>query len=99
MMMKKVLLVGLVLALVLSVVPAMAETNSASNSSTPVAFQAMSNLSTVMPMTNPQLAAVEGADINVNVQIAVPIGINVCAGVAPRCFQFNFSFISQRIVQ
>jgi type II secretory pathway component PulF len=94
--MKKILLVGLVLALMLSVVPAMAETNSATNDSAPVAFQAMSNLSTVMPMTDIQLAAVEGAAV-ANIQIVINPQINVCAGVFPRCFQFNFSFISQRI--
>lgn len=52
--MKKVIMVVLALSLVLSVIPVMAE------SQTPGALQAMSNLSTVVPMTDQQLAAVAG---------------------------------------
>jgi hypothetical protein len=94
--MKKVILVGLVLALALSVVPAMADNNSAANDNAPVAFQAMSNLSTVMPMTDTQLAAVEGTAVNV--QVAVVPQINVCAGVNPSCFvQLNVAVVIQKI--
>lgn len=53
--MKKVIMAVLALSLMLSVIPAMAETTS----QTP-ALQAMSNLSTVVPMTDQQLASVEG---------------------------------------
>lgn len=99
--MKKVILVGLMLALVCSVVPAMAETSSTAHVGAPVAFQAMSNLSTVMPMTDTQLAAVEGAaidigPINIGVQIAVNPQLNVCAGINLGCLQINFSFIAQQ---
>lgn len=93
--MKKVILVGLVLALVLSVVPSMAETNSIANDNTPVTFQAMSHLSTVMPMTDTQLASVEGAAINIGLNIAVPVQINVCV-LSPGCRLFNISNIFQR---
>jgi hypothetical protein len=54
--MKKAIMVVLALSLMLSVVPVMAETSSQAP-----ALQAMSNLSTVVPMTDQQLAAVEGA--------------------------------------
>jgi hypothetical protein len=53
--MKKAIMVVLALSLVLSVVPVMAET-----SSQVPALQAMSNLSTAVPMTDQQLAAIEG---------------------------------------
>jgi hypothetical protein len=56
--MKKVIMVVLALSLVLSVIPVMAETSSQAP-----ALQAMSNLSTVVPMTDQQLAAVEGTFI------------------------------------
>jgi len=92
--MKKVILVGLMLALVLSVVPAMAETNGTANDNAPVALRALSNLSTVVPMTDTQLASVEGAAINVRVQIAVTPQINVCA-VTRICIQLNFANIIQ----
>jgi hypothetical protein len=54
--MKKVVMVVLALSLVLSVIPAMAE-----NADQTPALQAMSNLSTAVPLTDQQLATVEGA--------------------------------------
>jgi hypothetical protein len=92
--MKKLILVGLVLALVFSVVPAMAATNGTASDNTPVALQAMSNLSTVTPMTDTQLASVEGAAVNVRVQIAVAPQVNVCA-VTRICIQLNIANIIQ----
>jgi hypothetical protein len=64
--MKKAIMVVLALSLVLSVVPVMAETSSQAP-----ALQAMSNLSTVVPMTDQQLASIEGGVRQTNIAIVV----------------------------
>jgi hypothetical protein len=66
--MKKAIMVVLALSLVLSVVPAMAGTSSQAP-----ALQAMSQLSTVAPMTDQQLASVEGAFVFFNFQRNVAV--------------------------
>jgi len=78
--MKKAIMVVLALSLVLSVVPVMAETSSQAP-----ALQAMSNLSTVVPMTDQQLAAVEGTYFNFQSNFAVvrqTIAFSNCGVVA-----------------
>jgi hypothetical protein len=74
--MKKLMAVALALVFVLSMVPAMAETNS------PSGFQALSKLPTAVPMTDKQLASIEGEGLlldNIQIQCLVNI-VAVCAG-------------------
>lgn len=93
--MKKVILVGLVVALMLSVVPAMATTNNMTHDNTPVGFQAMRHLSTVVPMTEAQLASVEGTAL-INLNLIIAPQINICV-LSPGCTQINILNILQSI--
>ena len=108
--MRKLILVGLALALALSVAPAMAADDGPPSGTQPAAFQALSKLPTLekvapIPMTDEQLAAIEGGlDINVCIiclNIAVVTQVNTCTtcaaagGVA--IVQLNSTTIKQKI--
>ena len=80
----------LALALTLASVPAIAGDTFQAFSTLPAAEQV-----TLTPLLDDQLAAVKGADLlNINVQVAVPIQLNVCA-VCEDVVQTNLGVVVQ----
>ena len=85
--MKKLSILSLVLALVLSIVPPMAAGDESISGKTPASFHALSRIAggeraALTPLADDQLASIEGEGgclvcIGVNFAVAVPINISV----------------------
>ena len=102
--MKKLSIISIVLALVLSIVPAMAANDESISGKTPATFYALSRMpggehAAFPPLADDQLASIEGEGIcfvctGVNIAVVVPINISVLSiGVT----QGNLVLLSQSI--
>ena len=102
--MKKLSIISILLALVLSIVPAMAASDESSSGKTPATFHALSKMpsgerAALPPLADEQLASIEGGWIclvctGVNIAVIVPINISVLSiGVT----QGNLVLLSQSI--
>ena len=101
---KKLSIISIVLALVLSIVPAMAASDEPISGKTPASFHALSRMpggerAGLPPLTDAQLASIEGEGIcfvctGVNIAVVVPINISALSiGVT----QGNLVLLSQSI--
>ena len=85
--MKKLSIISIVLALVLSIVPAMAASDESISGKAPATFHALSRMpsgqpAALSPLTDNQLASIEGGGscfvcTGVNIAVLVPINISV----------------------
>lgn len=102
--MKKLSMISTLLALVLSIVPAMAASDASSSGKTPASFHALSRMpsgerTALPPLTDDQLASIEGEWVcfvctGVNIAVIVPINISV---LSTGVIQGNLVRLSQSI--